>query len=129
MLPAVLCRLLTHVKAHMLFGTLCAVIAANILVVVIANRDVSGLCKIASQSEIEVQDWSLNPGRYVGVAPGQAHEREGFEQKLESFSPSASMKSMLAPLSVVTTTNGPHRLGVDSPKRYHQPHLRDVVSP
>ena len=26
-----------------------------------------GLCKLATQAEIEEQDWSLNPGRYVGV--------------------------------------------------------------
>lgn len=30
-------------------------------------EDVTGLCKAASLSEIEEQDWSLNPGRYVGV--------------------------------------------------------------
>ena len=29
--------------------------------------DVVGLCKAATQAEIEEQDWSLNPGRYVGV--------------------------------------------------------------
>ena len=29
--------------------------------------DVTGLCKLASQTDIEEQDWSLNPGRYVGV--------------------------------------------------------------
>ena len=27
----------------------------------------TGLCKLATQAEIEEQDWSLNPGRYVGV--------------------------------------------------------------
>jgi len=32
-----------------------------------AYEDVTGLCKLATQSEIEEQDWSLNPGRYVGV--------------------------------------------------------------
>jgi len=31
-------------------------------------RDVKGLCKVATLSEIEAQGWSLNPGRYVGVA-------------------------------------------------------------
>jgi len=31
-------------------------------------RDVEGLCKIASRAEIEEQNFSLNPGRYVGVA-------------------------------------------------------------
>ena len=30
-------------------------------------EDVTGLCKAASLAEIEEQDWSLNPGRYVGV--------------------------------------------------------------
>jgi type I restriction enzyme M protein len=30
--------------------------------------DVSGLCKVTTLSEIETQGWSLNPGRYVGVA-------------------------------------------------------------
>lgn len=29
--------------------------------------DVEGLCKVVSQSEIEAKDWSLSPGRYVGV--------------------------------------------------------------
>jgi len=32
-----------------------------------AYEDVTGLCKLATQAEIEEQDWSLNPGRYVGV--------------------------------------------------------------
>jgi len=30
-------------------------------------KDVEGLCKIVSQKEIEAKDWSLSPGRYVGV--------------------------------------------------------------
>jgi type I restriction enzyme M protein len=30
--------------------------------------DVAGLCKAATIAEIEAKDWSLNPGRYVGVA-------------------------------------------------------------
>lgn len=30
--------------------------------------DVPGLCKVATIAEIEEQGWSLNPGRYVGVA-------------------------------------------------------------
>ena len=31
-------------------------------------QDVAGLCKVATLDEIEEQGWSLNPGRYVGVA-------------------------------------------------------------
>ena len=33
-----------------------------------AYIDVPGLCKVATIAEIETQGWSLNPGRYVGVA-------------------------------------------------------------
>lgn len=29
--------------------------------------DVEGLCKVVTQKEIEAKDWSLSPGRYVGV--------------------------------------------------------------
>lgn len=32
--------------------------------------DVPGLCKVATVEEIEGHGWSLNPGRYVGVADG-----------------------------------------------------------
>ncbi len=41
-------------------------------------RDVPGLCRRASQKEIEAQGWSLNPGRYVGVAPGVAVDETDF---------------------------------------------------
>jgi type I restriction enzyme M protein len=34
--------------------------------------DVLGLCKVSTLSEIEGQGWSLNPGRYVGVAAREA---------------------------------------------------------
>lgn len=27
----------------------------------------TGLCKLATRAEVAEQDWSLNPGRYVGV--------------------------------------------------------------
>jgi len=32
-----------------------------------AYDDVTGLCKLATQAEVKEQDYSLNPGRYVGV--------------------------------------------------------------
>jgi type I restriction enzyme M protein len=47
--------------------------------------DVPGLCKLASRGDIEAQDWSLNPGRYVGVAPGQAQNDEEFKETLEAL--------------------------------------------
>jgi type I restriction enzyme M protein len=34
-----------------------------------AYVDVPGFCRVATIEEIEAQGWSLNPGRYVGVAP------------------------------------------------------------
>jgi type I restriction enzyme M protein len=37
-------------------------------------KDVLGLCKVATVAEIESQGWSLNPGRYVGVAERAADE-------------------------------------------------------
>jgi type I restriction enzyme M protein len=48
-------------------------------------RDVPGLCKAATIKEIEVQGWSLNPGRYVGVAPGETVSDEDFKERLEEL--------------------------------------------
>ena len=47
--------------------------------------DVSGLCRAATLKEIEAQGWSLNPGRYVGVAPGEAVSDEDFKEQLETL--------------------------------------------
>lgn len=47
--------------------------------------DVPGLCKVATLTEIEAQGWSLNPGRYVGVAPGQEVSDEDFKAQLETL--------------------------------------------
>ena len=41
-----------------------------------AYADVAGLCAVASIEQIEEQDWSLNPGRYVGVAVGGVDDIE-----------------------------------------------------
>jgi type I restriction enzyme M protein len=48
-------------------------------------RDVPGLCKVTSRQEIKAKDWSLNPGRYVEVAPGQAHDDDVFKERLEAL--------------------------------------------
>ena len=50
-----------------------------------AYTDVAGLCKAATLNEIESQGWSLNPGRYVGVAPGEEVSDEDFRTKLETL--------------------------------------------
>lgn len=48
-------------------------------------RDVPGLCKAATLTEIEAQGWSLNPGRYVGVAKGEDLSDEDFKEQLEAL--------------------------------------------
>ena len=50
-----------------------------------AYVDVPGLCKAATLAEIEAQGWSLNPGRYVGVAPGGEVSAEDFKEQLETL--------------------------------------------
>jgi len=47
-------------------------------------HDVAGLCKVASVAEIEAQGWSLNPGRYVGVA-ARVEDDGDFYERLESL--------------------------------------------
>ena len=44
--------------------------------------DVAGLCKVATLTEIEAQGWSLNPGRYVGMA-ARAEDDFDFKERLE----------------------------------------------
>ena len=46
--------------------------------------DVAGLCKVATLDEIEAQGWSLNPGRYVGVAD-RAEDDFVFAERLEEL--------------------------------------------
>jgi type I restriction enzyme M protein len=47
-------------------------------------QDVAGLCKVATVAEIEAQGWSLNPGRYIGIARREADGIDFFE-KLEEL--------------------------------------------
>jgi type I restriction enzyme M protein len=47
--------------------------------------DVAGLCRAASVAEIAAQGWSLNPGRYVGVAQGEEFSDEDFKKTLEAL--------------------------------------------
>lgn len=48
-------------------------------------RDVPGLCKVATLDEIAAQGWSLNPGRYVGVAAGESVSDEDFKAQFEAW--------------------------------------------
>ncbi len=46
---------------------------------------VPGLCRIVTRADIEAADWSLTPGRYVGVAPPEVDEDFDFEQALRDI--------------------------------------------
>jgi len=48
-------------------------------------RDVEGLVKIVNKAEIKTNDWSLTPGRYVGLAPEEVDEDFDFEETLRSI--------------------------------------------
>jgi type I restriction enzyme M protein len=47
--------------------------------------DVAGLCKAAATEQIEAKRWSLNPGIYVGVAPGESISDDDFRAQFESL--------------------------------------------
>jgi type I restriction enzyme M protein len=48
-------------------------------------RDIPGLCKAVGIQDIAAQGWSLNPGRYVGMAAGEAVSDEDFKEQLETL--------------------------------------------
>ncbi len=48
-------------------------------------RDIPGLVKRVTLTEIAANDWSLTPGRYVGVAPEEHDDDFDFEQSLSDI--------------------------------------------
>ncbi len=48
-------------------------------------RDVEGLVKQVDRKELEANDWSLTPGRYVGVAPEEEDDDFDFEEALREI--------------------------------------------
>jgi len=48
-------------------------------------RDVEGLMKLVSFEDLEANDWSLTPGRYVGVAPQEEDEDFDFEETMRGI--------------------------------------------
>lgn len=65
-------------------------------------EDVVGLCKAANKAELEEQDWSLNPGRYVGVVIEEDGKTE--EEFIESISELADqLQSLDRAASELTT--------------------------
>jgi type I restriction enzyme M protein len=58
--------------------------------------DVPGLCKVATIKSIESKGWSLNPGRYVGVAPGEEVSDEDFNEQFEALNEELAVLNALA---------------------------------
>lgn len=48
-------------------------------------KDIAGLCRSVPIGELRAQGWSLNPGRYVGVAPGEEVSDEDFKERLQTL--------------------------------------------
>jgi type I restriction enzyme M protein len=48
-------------------------------------KAVPGLVKLVDRKEIEAADWTLTPGRYVGIAPPEEDEDFDFEQTLRDI--------------------------------------------
>jgi len=48
-------------------------------------QPVPGLVRLVDRTEIDVADWSLTPGRYVGVAPTEEDDDFDFEQVLRDL--------------------------------------------
>ena len=48
-------------------------------------RDVEGLVKLVDRAEIKANDWSLTPGRYVGIAPEEEDEDFDFREALREI--------------------------------------------
>ena len=48
-------------------------------------RDVEGLVKLVRHDELAANDWSLAPGRYVGVTPEEEDEDFDFEQTMRAI--------------------------------------------
>jgi len=44
--------------------------------------DVPGLCKVVTRADIAANDYSLTPGRYVGIAPSLDEDEEDFQERL-----------------------------------------------
>ena len=47
--------------------------------------NVPGLCKVVTLEEIDQNDHTLTPGRYVGVAPSKKEEAHTIDQRLKEI--------------------------------------------
>lgn len=48
-------------------------------------KDIEGLCKLVDSTEIEQNDWSLTPGRYVGVTASDEEDEDDFAERIREI--------------------------------------------
>jgi type I restriction enzyme M protein len=69
-------------------------------------QPVPGLCKVVTRKEIAAADWSLTPGRYVGVAAAEVDEDFDFEQTItEIHEELAGLNAEAVELAAAIQTN------------------------
>jgi type I restriction enzyme M protein len=74
--------------------------------------DVPGLVKLVDRAEIAANDWSLTPGRYVGVAPEEVDEDFDFEETLRDIHVELSGLNVEAVLLAAKIAKNFEELGV-----------------
>jgi type I restriction enzyme M protein len=67
---------------------------------------VPGLVKLVVREEVEAADWSLTPGRFVGLAPSEVDDDFNFEQAMrEIHFELAELNEESASLSLMIQSN------------------------
>ena len=79
----------------------------------VAYEDVTGLCKLASPADVKEQDYSLNPGRYVGVVIEEdgKSEEEFIEELLAMNEELAQLNKDAWEIGSVITSNAKQLVG------------------
>ena len=72
----------------------------------VALRDVNGLVRLADRATVAAHEWSLTPGRYVGVAPEEWNEAFDFEEELRTIHVSLDLLNDLIPIVLVPDSQG-----------------------
>ena len=75
-------------------------------------RDVEGLVKLVDRAEIKANDWSLTPGRYVGIAPEEEDEDFDFREALREIHEELEGLNAEAATLAVTIKNNFKALGI-----------------
>ena len=79
----------------------------------LAHRAFSLQKKNPGEKEIEAKGWSLNPGNYIGIAPGEAVTDEDFREQLEALSEELEiLNTQATQLKQIISANVAQVLGV-----------------